>query len=166
MKIAPNKMQTLNLTDEPKNPKEEYEKISRMKGGAHWFYWIAALSLINSAIFLYGGNWSFFAGLAITQLADALVYEMSGATNDFSVVKFIALAIDVMIAGLFALCGVFGSRSQISAFIVGMILYALDGVLILLLGGFLSAGFHLFALIMIFRGLMAARELNSAKLSV
>lgn len=155
-------METLNLTDEPKDPKVEYDKINQMKGGAHWFYWIAALSLINSGIFLFGGNWSFFAGLAITQLADALVYEVSG-TNDFSIAKIIALTIDLIVAGLFALCGVFASRLQIWAFVAGMILYALDGVLVLLLGGFLSAGFHLFALIMIFRGLMAARELSSAK---
>ena len=158
-------METLNLTDEPKDPKEEYDKINQMKGGAHWFYWIAALSLINSAIFLFGGDWSFFAGLAITQLADALVYELSSATSDFSIAKFIALAIDLMIAGLFAFCGVFASGMQIWAFVIGIILYALDGVLILLLGGFLSAGFHVFALIMIFRGLMAARELNSAESS-
>ncbi len=158
-------METLNLTDQPKDPKIEYDRINQMKGGANWFYWIAALSLVNSVVFLFGGNWSFFAGLAVTQLADALVYEIGGATNDFSIAKAIALSLDVMVAGVFAFCGIFSGRAQIWAFVVGMVLYALDGVLALMLGGFLSAGFHLFALIMIFKGLMAARELNSAETS-
>lgn len=155
-------METLNLADEPKDPKEEYDKINRMKGGANWFFWIAGLSLVNSAIFIFGGNWSFFAGLAVTQIADALVVEVSGS-NDFSIAKVIALTLDFIIAGVFLLCGIFAGRMQTWAFVVGMILYAFDGVLALLLGGFLSAAFHVFALVMIFRGWTAARELKSSQ---
>lgn len=158
-------MSTLDLSPEPEQNNvvaDEYEMQSRMKSGANWFYWIAALSLINSAIFLFGGNVSFFAGLAVTQVVDAVVYQVSG-TNEISSIKVITLIIDVMIAAMFAGFGVFAGKRQYWAFIVGMTLYAFDGVLILLLGGFLSAAFHAFAIVMIFRGLLAARELNSVE---
>jgi hypothetical protein len=153
-------MDTLNLTDEQsKNSQDEYERNAQMKSGANWFYWIAALSLVNSAVFLFGGNWSFFAGLALTQVFDAIVVELSG-DQGFSIAKAITLSLDFVVAGIFALCGIFAGRIQLWAFTTGMILYALDGVLALLLGGYLSAAFHVFALFMIFRGFMAARHLK------
>jgi hypothetical protein len=44
------------------------ELEGRMLGGANWFFWIAALSLVNSIISLYGGGWGFSIGLGFTQL--------------------------------------------------------------------------------------------------
>lgn len=155
-------METLNLSDQPKDPKEEYDKINQMNGGANWFYWIAGLSLVNSLIFIFGGNWSFFAGLAVTQVADALVMEIGGGHgNGLSIAAVVALFLDLMVAGIFVLCGTFARKMQTWAFIVGMALYALDGVLALVFGAFLAAGFHVFALIMISKGFLAARELRS-----
>lgn len=159
-------MSTLNLSDQKPNPHQavadEYALEQRLRSGANWFFWIAALSLVNSAVFLFGGSWSFFAGLAVTQVVDGLVVAISGA-NEFSLARVITLGIDVFIAALFAACGVFAGRRQNWAFVAGMILYALDGVLALLFGAFLSAGFHVFALVMIFKGFSAARELNAAE---
>ncbi len=157
-------MSTLNLTDEPQSPLQEYEKNNQVKNGANWFYWIAALSMINSAIFIFGGNWNFFAGLAVTQIADSLMVAIS-RSDGFSVAKIIALAMDFIIAGIFVMCGIFAGRLQSWAFVIGMILYALDGVLALLLGAFLSAGFHAFALFMIYKGFAASRHLTANKAS-
>ena len=155
-------MSTLNLTDEPQSPLQEYEKNNQVKSGANWFFWIAALSMINSAIFIFGGNWSFFAGLAVTQVADSLVVAAS-RNDDFSIAKIIALVMDFIIAGIFVMCGIFAGRLQSWAFIIGMVLYALDGVLALILGAYLAAGFHAFALFMIYRGFSASRHLNANK---
>ena len=46
--------------------------LAQLKNGANWFYWIAGLSLVNSAIFAFGGHVSFIAGLAYTQIIDAV----------------------------------------------------------------------------------------------
>src|SRR5438477_10996020 len=48
-----------------------YKTLAR--SGANWFYWIAALSLLNSIIFFTGSNFSFFVGLGLTPLIDALL---------------------------------------------------------------------------------------------
>ena len=154
-------MESLNLTpNENRQTEPDYETISQAKGGASWFYWIAALSLINSLIFLFGGNWSFFAGLGITQLIDAIVDQIS-RSGDLSVIKIIAFIVDLVIAGVFVLCGLWANKFQTWAFIVGMALYFLDGILLFVIGAYFPAGFHAFALFMIFRGLISARQINA-----
>ena len=46
---------------------------AQAKGGANWFYWVAALSLINSAAFVFGAGVHFLAGLGLTEIADAVI---------------------------------------------------------------------------------------------
>ena len=161
-------MSTLNISPDENEQKSNeykqaeiaYETVAQAKGGANWFYWIAGLSLINSVIFLFGGNWSFFAGLGITQIIDAVVAQGS-QIGDVSSIKIIAFVIDVIIAGIFVLCGLWANKLQTWAFVAGMILYLLDGILVLVFGAYLPAAFHAFALFMIFRGLTAARQINA-----
>ena len=39
---------------------------ARVKLGANWFYWIAALSVVNSIIVMAQGDWSFIVGLGVS----------------------------------------------------------------------------------------------------
>jgi hypothetical protein len=57
--------------------------------------------------------------------------------------------------------GVFANKLHTWAFLVGMILYALDGLIFLLVGDWLSVGFHVFALFCIFGGFSATRRLKA-----
>jgi hypothetical protein len=158
-------MSVLNLSPEPDQEKiysEKFELERRAKDGANWFFWIAALTLLNSIITFTGGNWGFVTGLGITQLFDGFVDQLTGS-GTFSVARIVVLVIDFLIVGFFVLCGLWAKKFFGGAFIVGMIIYFLDGLLLLLLEVYLSAGFHLLALIFIFRGFLAARELNAAE---
>jgi|SRR5215204_1417633 len=151
-------MSTLNLTPEPEQERivtDKYELISQAQSGANWFYWIAGLSVVNSLIFLFGGNWSFFAGLGVTQIVDAVVFQLTPGEG-VSIIKIIGFVFNLIVAGIFFLCGLWANKLQTWAFIVGMILYLLDGLLLLFIGAYLPAAFHAFALFMIFRGLSAA----------
>ena len=130
---------------------------AQLKSGASWFYWIAGLSLINSIIALTGADWGFILGLGITQVFDAIGHEFAG------VGKIIALVLDLIAIGLFVLFGVFANKGRSWAFIVGMILYALDSVLALLTQEWLPLGFHGFALFCLFRGFSACRELKATQ---
>jgi len=130
-------------------------------GGANWFYWIAALSLINSAIMLFGGGWGFVVGLGATQVVDAIVVmaaEEAGASGALAP-KLVALTLDAFLAGVFVLFGVFARKGLRWAFVVGMLLYALDGMLFVLVSDWLSFGFHVFALFGIWGGYAACRKL-------
>lgn len=133
------------------------ETLAQLKGGANWFYWIAGLSLVNSAIFAFGGEVSFIAGLAVTQIIDAFAVGFSG-NETFSVVKVVAIILDLIVFIVFALIGYYANKAINAVFIGGMLVYLIDGIIWLLLGSFLAFGFHIFALIMIFRGFMASRE--------
>lgn len=132
----------------------DLEPVRRqLKSGASWFYWIAGLSVLNSLVALSGKGWGFILGLGITQLIDAIAAAGLGSTG-----VAVAIVLDVLVAGLFVLFGIFANKGHIWAFIVGMILYAADGLIFLIAQDWLGLGFHAFALLCLFGGLRAARH--------
>ena len=75
---------------------------SRHMGGATWFYWIAALSLINSVVILMGSEWSFIIGLGVTQFVDGVaanVAQQAGAEPEaIEAVEMLAAGDDLDLA--------------------------------------------------------------------
>ena len=128
------------------------------KSGATWFHWIAGLSIINSIVVLLGSQWSFIVGLGITQLVDgiAMGFAQQPAAQSSLILKVVGFVFDLLIAGLFVFFGFFATRRHTWAYIVGMVLYAFDGLIFLLVKDYLSIGFHIFALICIYNGLQAS----------
>lgn len=137
---------------------------AQAKSGANWFYWIAGLSLINSAAFVAGANFHFLAGLGITEIADAVI---AAAIEQGSppAIKAVSIIFDLIILIIFALIGYFANKLLTPVFIFGIIVYVFDALLVLLLGDILMAGFHAFALFFIIRGFLSARKLNAYKAS-
>ena len=136
------------------------EAEARMRGGANWFYWIAGLSVINSLIYMSGAEWSFLAGLGVTQIAEGLV-DIAIDSGAPSALKVVALGFSLATVIAFGLFGYYSGKRYATVFLIGIILYALDGFLLLVLGVFPSAGFHAFALFFMIRGFLASRELNA-----
>ena len=138
--------------------------VTAAASGANWFFWIAGLSVVNSVIQLLQSEWGFIVGLGITQVFDAIALAASeelGSTGAM-VVKAIALGLDLLAAGFFALFGWLARRRMAWAFVVGMVIYALDGALFIFAQDWLGLGFHGFALFCIFGGYSAVRRLNAA----
>ena len=90
--------------------------------------------------------------------------EAGGSSEVF--LKLGALVVDVVIAGILVVFGVFARKRQSWAFITGMILFAADGLLFLLVQGWLSLAFHGFVLYCLYGGLKAARMLDGIDLAV
>lgn len=137
------------------------ETLAQVKSGANWFYWIAGLSLVNSAIYAFGGDISFILGLAVTQLVEG-VADAAIAEGLPSMLKVVAVVVSLLISGVFALFGYYANKGMAAAFIVGIGLYVLDGLLYLALGSLFAAGFHVFALFFIVRGFLASRQIPKA----
>jgi hypothetical protein len=156
----------LNLEEENKNaPTGEtghdmQELEGRMKSGANWFYWIAGLSAINSAIYAFGGDVAFLAGLGFTQVADALV-DVGIESGLPAAVKTVAIVFNFAVVALFAFIGYYAGKGSSIGFIIGIVIYFFDALLVLLLGMMFGAAFHAFALIFIVRGFLACRTLNA-----
>ena len=134
---------------------------NRIRNGGNWFFWIAGLSLLNTIIYLSGNKLTFVIGLAVTQLIDGF---MTGLVNHFgngwTIARILGFAIDACIAGIFIIFGYFGRKRYRWSIIVGMILYALDGIVMLLFQDWLGTGFHLLALFGIWSGLQSLSELE------
>ena len=131
------------------------QTVAQMKSGSSWFYWIAGLSLINSIIAFTGSDWRFLFGLGITQVFDAIGQGIGNAGHA------VALVLDLAVAGLFVFLGVFAGKGHLWAFIVGMVLFGLDGLLMVLATDWLGVAFHALVLYWLFRGLKACRELKA-----
>ena len=126
----------------------------RMHTGARWFYWIAGLSVVNSVISISGSERHFVLGLGFTQLVDAIGKQMGGSGPNA------ALGVDIVIAGLFALFGMMAVKRGKMAFIAGMILYGLDGALLVVFQDWFSVALHAYALFCLFQGFRALGVLN------
>jgi hypothetical protein len=128
-----------------------------IKRGAGWFDWIAAFSVINAVISLFGGGIRFVLGLGIT---DVVGYEVRRGSSGSQVA---ALAVTVVVAGFFWLMGHFTKQGQRWALIVGMVLYLFDAGLLLLFQAWLSVAFHAYALFMLSKTFAAIKQFEAAK---
>ena len=126
----------------------------RVQSGAHWFFWITGLSILNSIISLGGGRWRFIIGLGITQIVDAVAAGAKLGTG-------IPLVLDILASGIFVFFGLQARKRRNWAFLTGMILYALDMLLLALFKDILGIGFHLYALYFIYRGMKANEKLEA-----
>jgi len=146
--------------ESPETIRRRLELENRFKGGANWFFWIAALSLVNSVVLLSGSGWSFLVGLGVTQIIDSIAVALTRDAASKSLAMVVAFALDLFVAGFFVLFGTFARRRHVSAFVLGMALYAADGVIFAWVGDWLSAGFHGLVLFWLYGGLKACRELT------
>lgn len=124
--------------------------------GANWFFWVAILSVVNSTVYVLGAKYSMLVGLSSSLMAVAYLGAFGG------VGKVFAMLAALIIAGIFALFGVFARKRQKWAFLVGLILYAIDGGIFLAFGDVLPALFHLVAMIAIVAGYRALRNIEAA----
>lgn len=118
---------------------------ARLARGASWFYWIAGLSLVNA--FAIKSNFEFLFGSGAVEYAPAFGQNAM-------------IVIDVIVIGGFALFGYLAGRRHTWAFIIGMLLYATDGALYLLIKDYLPVIFHAYVLYMLFLGVQASMALN------
>jgi hypothetical protein len=124
----------------------------RIASGANWFYWIAALSLVNSVIVLTGREWGFVLGLGITQLIDAL-----GRSIGSPIASLFAFAANLLIAAVVVLFGYYARRFR-ALYVGGMLAYAVDGAIYAVAQDWLAAGFHGFVLFTMLPGAAAFKE--------
>jgi hypothetical protein len=136
----------------------------RYRSGANWFYWIAALTLLTSIIGLTGGGWRFFLSLGITQLIDAIANISSESLGNAT--KVIAVVLDIFITAAFAGLAALAHKKHLWAYVVGMALFLMDGVVALAISDWLGVIVHAYVLFVLFRGFQAGRELMSLERSM
>lgn len=155
--------QVIPLNEVPEEVMQAAQALAKKHmDGSGWFYWIAGLSLINSVVVLSGSDWSFLIGLGATQIVDYFLLSVTEVIEASSrtIVLAIAFLIDAIIAGTFFLWGLLSRKGHRWAYILGIVLYSLDGLIFLAFQDWPSLGFHIFALYFIINGLTASGQLQ------
>lgn len=138
-------------------------KIQKQKShsnGSGWFYWIAGLSLITSVVSLSGGSWSFLAGLGVTQVLDAVAVAAAKAGTG-SWIKIFSFVLDLIAASFFAVMGFYARKGKKPFYIIGMVFYGIDTLILLAFTEWAGVAFHAFALYQIWSGFSALRWFES-----
>jgi len=131
---------------------------------ANWFFWIAGLSLVNWLAGSTGSSIAMVMGLGVTQITTAVAHGLAkngGAVS--AVVTFLSLFLTAVVAGAFVFLGFQARKVRQWAFVVGMVLYAMDALLFLWVGDWISLLFHAFVLLMLGVGLTSARTVRAAR---
>ncbi len=133
-----------------------------MRNSVGWFYWIAGTTVVNTIVILFEGNFSFLLGVSLPQFASgiALGLREEFGQQTFLIAAVVAVAVTLLVAGFFAGIGYFAGQRHTWAFILGTVLYAIDTVIFLLLGEFMSVALHGLALVFLFQGILTCRKIN------
>jgi hypothetical protein len=136
---------------------------ARARTGADWFYWMAGLSVLSSLAVLANYDWARVFVLGAAQLFEHIV-PGAGLLG-----KGLTLLVNAALAAIFVGFGLYARRGLPRAFLAGMFLYAVDGLLSLLVRTWFSVFFHVLVLLLVYSGLVAAsrlQELNRSSISV
>lgn len=170
---------TEQTSDPHSSPEDEHppstrdrvgEAIAALKSagdrGANWFFWIAALSLVNTAITHFGGDRRFMVGLGITAIIDFVTAAVGKGEPTMALISMlVAVGFSIFVAGEVTLFGWLSRKRVLWVFGFGMFLYLLDALLCLLLTDLLSAGFHGYALYAMLAGFNAYRKLRRLEMA-
>lgn len=134
-------------------------RTSRLKTGANCFYWIAAVSAINTVIFWSSQPIRFLDSLGVAQLINLFARGLMQQLTKLAVIPEVAaIALNLLIAlGLVAL-GIYAHKANKVVFIAGFALYTLDMLIVARNLDLLSVAFHILMLYGLYLGLRASLE--------
>ncbi len=129
-----------------------------IRNGGNWFFWVAALSLINTIAVAMESDWGFALGLQLIYI----VGEGAGMMGEHG--RWYALAINLLLAGGFFWSGAAGYSRKYLPYFLGLSLYAGDCFLSLLTLNIFAIGLHFVALYYMGKGLLAFLQAEDRKL--
>ena len=133
---------------------EKAKLEARRASGARWFVTVGLLSIVNSVFNAFGSHLAFVFGLGLTQIFDALRTDpMFGKLTWFALV--------FSVGAVFAHLGRLARRGRSWAWVTGLVLYGVDGLLFVLARQWLGLALHLFAGVGMVMGYRAHRALRT-----
>jgi hypothetical protein len=132
----------------------------QVKAGANYFYWIAALSVVNSLITIFGGGVRFVIGLGATLFIDLVAKQISDNQGGSPIILGMGFLFSLIFDLIFVACAYFAGKGKRWAFITGLVFYALDAVLMLFFQEWIGFAFHLYFMWGAWQGLQALGRLK------
>jgi hypothetical protein len=135
--------------------------IRQMQNSAKNFYWIAGLSFVNSLITAFGGEFYLVMGMASTLFVDYLAVGMAEEAPELRLVfTGVALIVSLILSGIIALFGFLAIKGRRWSFVVGMLFYGVDTLIMAAFQEWKGVLIHLFFLYALFTGLRALSQLK------
>ncbi len=125
----------------------------RINRSANWFFGLAILSVTNTLLLMLPGT-TLIIGFGIT----ALTYASTMGKGTLAIL-FMSL-VTLAVTALFIILGICGRRKHRWAFVTGLTVYAIDGLLLILVQDWYSIAFHFALFILILQGLNATNLHN------
>lgn len=157
-----------------KNVDIRFKLANRFRSSISSIFTIAIFTLINLVLivaksdtyFLFTAQVPYFItylGAYVCGMLSPEIYGENLAFTEFlpGYVFAIALIFSVIILGIYALCGFLGRKGKLGWLITALVLFSLDCVFILIIGGtFMDYAFHIWALVSIILGITALVKLR------
>lgn len=137
---------------------------NQIKGGGSWFFWIAGMSVLNTVLSITGDTITFVVGLGFTQVVSGIatgIIDNIGNGSQATMLNLIAFLINLAVAVVFAVFGIFARKGRKWAFITGMVLYLLDTGIFIWAADWMSLIFHALALFGLYSGMAAIGKLKT-----
>jgi len=128
------------------------------------FFGLPHSQMGTSLLALSGSGVAFFLSLGVTQFIDGLAKGLAANLGDS--VRIIGLILNVLVAGVFVLIGWLALKRHLWSFVAGMVLFALDALLLLAFQVWISFVFHAVVIYWIFKGYQAGRRLSALELEM
>ena len=136
---------------------EEQHNIYRsIRLHACWFFGIAVLSIANTLLVLFWGT-TFIIGFGIIAVTAAFA-KAQGITATSLIIP-----VTVICTVIYIVLGVFGRKRYKWAFTTGLVIYATDGLFLILVQDWYSIAFHCLSLFFIYTGWHAANQYNKLR---
>lgn len=119
---------------------EKAQLFSNFKSGVSWFFWLAAISVVNLIIRFTNPESTirFAIGFSISKYLEEKPLALFGSIAP----KTVALILSVVLIGVVVLLGFLARGRNKTAYIVGMVLYALDIIPAVMIGDLYAVIFH------------------------
>jgi hypothetical protein len=131
--------------------------------GSDWFFWIAALSTLNSVLTWFGTGRMMLMGLGTPLLVHGFGSGLAQRFGSTTVIPVLTITLEVLIIAFFVVCGFLARRSWLGAIYAGVAVYLLDAALLAYFSIWLSVAFHGLVLYFILRTLPLHRALAKAQ---
>ena len=154
---ASGSISSVNKLDPLAAEMEQSEFAKPIRNGGNWFFWVAALSLINTIAVATGNDWGFALGLQLTYFI-GLTSDLWGTHGNA-----IALVGNLLLVGGFIWFGIAGYGRKFVPYFLGVFIYAGDTILSLLSLHVLTIGIHGWALYCMVKGLTAFMKTGQRK---
>jgi hypothetical protein len=137
-------------TQQPAVP--ETTVAPQVREAAHWFFWVVAVTTMDSLFVIFGSQIHRFTDLGVVALLDS-----------FAGVRPIAhVMANGWLGTLLLFLGFSALEGKRTAFSIGLALYACDLALLVVAHDFFSIPFHVFVLYQLYRGLAALGRSSSS----